>query len=159
MKNRALVAALAAGLVCIASQAFAFDLFGYGLLNGGYGCGCDNACGKEMACGCDNGCGRHRCHDRCHRGCRDRCHRNRCCDMGCSAKAPSCGIEPSCGVVQKGPSCGMEPACGCDRGCRDRCHRGCRDRCHRGCRDRCHRGCGLFSGHGGCGCEAKCGCG
>lgn len=165
MKNRPLVAALAAGLVCMASQAFAFELFNLG---GGYGCG---GCGAEMACGCDNGCGRNRCHDRCHRGCRDRCHRgcglfgghNGCCDAApsCAAKAPSCGYEPTCGVVQKGPSCGMEPACGCDRGCRDRCHRGCRDRCHRGCRDRCHSGCGLFGGWGGgcggCGCEAKCG--
>jgi hypothetical protein len=172
MKNRPLVAALAVGLVCIASQAFAFERLDRAILNmvsgGGYGCGC------ESACGCDNGCGRNRCHDRCHRGCRDRCGRgcglfgghHGCCDAApsCAAKAPSCGYEPSCGVAQKGPSCGMEPACGCDRGCgRDRCHRErcCRERCHR---DRCHRdrcgGCGLFGGHhGGCGCEAKCGCG
>lgn len=177
MKNRPLVAALAAGLVCIASQAFAFERLDRMILNavsggGGYGCGCDNACGKEMACGCDRGCGRARCHDRCHR---DRCHRDRCgggcglfsglfsghgcCDAApsCAAKAPACGYEPSCGA--KAPSCGMDKACGCDRGCRDRCHRGCRDRCHR---DRCG-GCGLFGGGrghcGGCGYEAKCGCG
>jgi hypothetical protein len=161
MKNRALVAALAAGLVCIASQAFAFDLFNFGSYGGG--CGCEPACGR------DHGCGRDRCHrDRCHRGCSLFGGHRGCCDAApsCAAKAPmqapSCGYEPSCGVVQKGPSCGMEPACGCDR---DRCHRGCRDRCHRDrChRDRCNRGCGLFSGWGGgcggCGHEAKCGCG
>ena len=171
MMNRPLVAALAAGLVCIASQAFAFERLDRAILNmvsgGGYSCGCDNACGKEMACGCDRGCDRG-----CHRGChRDRCggglfggcggcglfggHHGGC---GCDAKAPSCGYEPSCGVAQKGPSCGMEKACGCDRGC----HRGCRDRCHR---DRCGGGlfggcggCGLFGGHhNSCGCESKCG--
>src|SRR5262245_36081130 len=146
MKNRALVAALAAGLVCIASQAFAFERLDRMILNvvgGGYGCGCDNSCGKEMACGCDRGC-----HDRCHRDrcCRDRCHRG-CglfgghgCGCGCDTAAPTCEAK---GVVQA-PSCEAKaPSCGCDRGChRDRC---CRDRCHR---DRCGGcgGCGWFGG-------------
>ena len=47
MKYRPLVAALAVGLVCIASQAFAFERLDRAILNmvsgGGYGCGCDNA--------------------------------------------------------------------------------------------------------------------
>jgi hypothetical protein len=156
MKNRALVAALAAGLVCIASQAFAFERLDRLILNtlgGGYGCGCDNACGKEMACGCDRGCHRDRCcRDRCHRGCGLFGHHG--CGCGCDTAAPTCEAK---GAVQA-PSCEAKASCGCDRGCRDRCHRGCFSFCHR---DRCGGcgGCGWFGGHHGCGCEAKCGCG
>jgi len=163
MRSRVIMAAVVAGLVCIASQANAFERLDRMILNvvgGGYGCGCDDTCGKEMACGCDRGC-----HNRCHRDrcCRDRCHRG--CGLfgghhgcGCDAAVPTCEAK---GVVQapsceaKGPSCGYEAACGCDRGCRDRCHRGCGLFSH-GCGGGCG---GWFGGHHGCGCESKCGCG
>ena len=174
--NRALVAALAAGLLCIASSVNAFDLLG-----GSYGaCGCDAA----PTCGCDDGCGRQRCgRERC---CRERCHRERCCrrdrccnngcDNSCAKVAPSCAaptcaaptcaaVAPTCAAMaptcEAKATCGCEKSCGRERCCRDRCHRErcckqrCpRERCHR---DRCNRGC-----NNTCGCEMaapSCGCG
>ena len=167
MKSRVIAAVLAVGLLCISSQANAFERIAMILGGGGYGggCGCDNTCGCEPACGCDRGC-----HRGCHRGCKQRCgcglfshHRgcgcdNACgCDVSCAAPscaAPSCAA-PSCAApaptCEAAPSCGCEPACGCDNGCgRHRCHR---QRC---CKQRC--GCGLFSHHRGCGCDNACGC-
>src|SRR5262245_42573296 len=139
MKSRVIAAVLAAGLMCISSQANAAGLLSIFGGYGGGGCGCDNTCGCDVApkCGCDRGC-----HRGC--GCRSRCHRGCGCNQSCgyTVAAPSCAVQA--------PSCGYEKSCGCDRGC----HRGC------GCRDRCHRGCGcgwnLFN-HG-CGCRNTCGC-
>ena len=139
-------AVLSVGMLCMASEASAFEFLDAILFGGG--CGCESACGHDKGCGWDRGCG-------CDRGCRDRCHRgcgfghlfshHGCgCDVGCGKAAPSCGFEKSCDAVQKG--------CGCER---QRCHRGCHNRCHR---DRC--GCGfggLFSHWGGCGCDNVCG--
>ena len=69
--NRVIVAALAAGLLCIASSVNAAGMFG-----GGSSCGCDAA----PACGCDNGCA-------------PRCHRERCCKQRCPKQR--CKQKPS----------------------------------------------------------------
>lgn len=152
--NRLFAAAVAAGVLCLASHASAFELFSLG---GGYGCGCDAA----PAC-CQPKCKKERCHK----------HR-RCCDVSCGAKvpdcaaptcaapAPSCGFEPSCAAA---PSCGYEKACGCEpRCCKQRCHkeRCCKQRCPREprcCKQRCHRN---RCCENTCGCDIvkACGCG
>src|SRR5262245_634360 len=145
MKSRLLAATIAAGLICMCSQANAFE-FLRSMMSGGYGgCGCDNVCGCDNKCGCNNTCG-------CDRGCWGH-HRNRCgcgCDTGkgCGCAAPTCAA-PTCAAV---PSCGCDNKCGCDRGChRNRCGCG-----HSRCHSRCHRSWGCDNA---CGWDGKCGCG
>jgi hypothetical protein len=150
MKSRVIAAVLSVGMLCLASQASAFELFG--MLGGGYGgCGCEVACGHEPACGCAP----KRCKQRCpkQRCCRERCHhlKNRFCGgCGCDAVVPTCAAPVA-------PSCGIEPACGCDhhraRCCKQRCPK---QRCpkQRCCRERCHH---LKNRFAGCGCEPACG--
>jgi len=98
MKSRAgFPAALAVGVLCLASasNAHAFELLDRILSHGG--CGCDAA----PSC-CAPRCG-HRLHF----------HLNRCCE-------PKCGCEVTCGVE---PKCGVAPSCGCDKACCDPCCR------------------------------------
>src|SRR5207245_259332 len=100
MKSRVLAALMAVGLLCMSSQANAFERLAAMLGNigggGGCGCGCDNACGCDNSCGCQTSCCKQRCGHH-----RNRCC-NSCCNTSCGCAAPTCAA-PTCAAPA--PTC------------------------------------------------------